>query len=176
MGVKMNDTLVSELKNPFTKDKAFVKLVKQYKEKIYWHVRRMVDLHEDADDIVQNVFIKIHKGIENFNEKSKLYTWIYRISMNETLSFIEKNKKHKHEEFTSNHKCFNEDQPQAKEIMEKLMAALRILPPKQRAVFNMRYFDELSYREISEIMGTSEGALKASYHHAAQKIKEQILT
>ena len=172
----MNDIeLVKRLQNPETKNQAFRLLVNTYKERIYWHVRRMVSIHEDADDIVQNVFIKIFKGIENFKSNSKLYTWIYRIATNESISFIEKNKKHITQSIENRDDDVSHDAPDAEIIMKKLMLALQKLPAKQRAVFNMRYFEDMPYKKMSEIMETSEGALKASYHHAMNKIKEFIL-
>lgn len=176
MGVKMKEIdLVKQLQNPQTKNHAFGKLVNSYKEKIYWHARRMVNEHEDANDIVQNVFVKIHKGIDGFSSNSKLYTWIYRITTNETISFIEKNKRHKHISIENQKENVESDNPSSEVIIKKLLSALQTLPPKQRAVFNMRYFEEMNYKSMSEILQTSEGALKASYHHAAQKIKQYIL-
>lgn len=174
--MKMNENdLVKKLQNPKTESIAFRQLVHLYKEKIYWHARRMVNQHEDANDIVQNVFIKIHKGIKGFNSNSKLYTWIYRITTNESISFIEKQKKHKHSSLEIQKENASSDDPRTEIIIEKLMFALQTLPPKQRAVFNMKYFEEMTYKSMSEILHTSEGALKASYHHAAQKIKQYIL-
>lgn len=167
--------LVIRLKNQKTKNEAFSQLVGAYKERIYWHVRRLISAHEDADDVVQNVFIKIFKGIDKFQSNSKLYTWIYRIATNESISFLEKNKKHQSQSLELHVETGTEDAPSSNLVMEKLMMALKELPAKQRAVFNMRYFEEMSYKEISEIMGTSEGALKANYHHAATKIKQYVL-
>lgn len=176
MGIEMNDIeLVKRLQNPETKSQAFRQLVSAYKERIYWHIRRMVSVHEDADDIVQNVFIKIYKGIDGFKSNSKLYTWIYRIATNESISFIEKNKRHNTLSIEERTENVSYDSPDAEQIMKKLMLALQELPAKQRAVFNMRYFEEMPYKKMSEIMETSEGALKASYHHAMNKIKEYIL-
>ncbi len=176
MGVVMEEKeLVSNLKNVETKQKAFQHLVHLYKERIYWHVRRMVGTHEDADDVVQNVFIKIFKGIDNFNSQSKLYTWIYRIATNECLTFIEKSKRNQSSSIEERFDAIADVDAQPERILGQLMSALRQLPPKQRAVFNMKYFEEMPYRKMSEIMGTSEGALKASFHHAKSKIKQHIL-
>ena len=176
MGVAMEEKeLVSNLKNAETKHKAFQQLVHLYKERIYWHARRMVGTHEDADDVVQNVFIKIFKGINNFNSQSKLYTWIYRIATNECLTFIEKSKRNHATPIEERFDAIADIDAQPERILSQLMSAIRQLPPKQRAVFNMKYFEEMPYRKMSEIMGTSEGALKASFHHAKLKIKQHIL-
>ncbi len=176
MGIEMDDIeLVKSLQNSSTQAEAFRQLVHLYKERIYWHVRRMVNNHEDADDIVQNVFIKIHKGIHGFKQQSKLYSWIYRIATNECISFIEKRKRHRTISIEHQGDKIQNEAPTPELIMKKLMHALQLLPAKQRAVFNMKYFEEMSYKEMSEIMETSEGALKASYHHATQKIKHTIL-
>jgi RNA polymerase sigma-70 factor (ECF subfamily) len=176
MGIEMDEIeLVKRLQNPATKSQAFGQLVSAYKERIYWHVRRMVSSHEDADDIVQNVFIKIFKGVDRFKSKSKLYTWVYRIATNESISFLEKNKNHKTQSIDKQPEKGSFDAPEAENIMKKLMLALQGLPAKQRAVFNMRYFEEMSYKKMSEILHTSEGALKASYHHATNKIRQYLL-
>ena len=139
---------------------------------LYYHIRRIVISHEDANDVLQNTFIKAWKGLKKFNRESKLSTWLYKIATNEALSFIKKNKKHqdalKNELVEKPSEYFIDE----KSIEAKLEKAILILPEKQRIVFNLKYFDELKYSEISEITGTSEGALKASYHIAVKKIEE----
>lgn len=154
-------------------------LVRTYQQRVYWHVRKMVIDHDDADDLTQEVFIKIHRYIGNFREDSQLFTWIYRIATNECLSFLDKKKKRFFlpigdvtAELTG--KLDNGAHISGDEIQRKLQKALLKLPDKQRLVFNMKYFDDLSYEEISGITETSVGALKASYHHAVKKIEEYL--
>jgi RNA polymerase sigma-70 factor (ECF subfamily) len=158
---------------------AFNQLVRKYQQKIYWHIRKMVIDHEDADDLTQEVFIKVWKHLENFRQDSQLYTWLYRIATNECLNFL-KSKKRKFflpindvsAELTA--KIDQADNISGDEIQLKLQKALLKLPDKQRLVFNMKYYDDLKYEEISEILGTSVGALKASYHLAVKKIEEYV--
>ena len=174
-----DEQLVEMLQNPVQRNTAFRTLVEIYQERIYWHVRKIVIVHEDADDVVQNVFVKIFKNIENFQGDSKLFTWIYRIATNESLSHLQKQKKHKNQteldasinymEHLSSDEYFDGD-----DITKQLILAIGQLPEKQRLVFQLRYFEDLTYKDISEILDTSEGALKASFHHATNKIKEII--
>ncbi len=160
-------------------DRGFKLLVTEYQERLYWNVRRMVHFHEDADDVLQNTFIKIFKNIKGFKSESKLYTWMYRIAHNEAISFLNKKKKHKvleledHLEFWEN-KLKADNYFNAEEAQIILVKAIETLPEKQKIVFNMRYFDELSYADISEILSTSVGALKASFHHAVKKIENYL--
>lgn len=169
--------LLEKIRNPDTRNYGFNMLVRAYQQRIYWHVRKMVIDHDDADDLTQEIFIKIHKHIENFREDSQLYTWIYRISTNECLTFLQK-KKNKF--FLPIHDVAKElsgkiDQGNhinGDEIQIKLQKALLTLPDKQRLVFNMKYFDDMTYEAISEITNTSVGALKASFHHAVKKIED----
>ncbi|EAQ49312.1 RNA polymerase sigma factor [Leeuwenhoekiella blandensis] len=157
----------------------FEDLVSQYKERLYWHIRRMVISHDDADDVLQNTFIKVYKNLHNFNGESQIYTWLYRIATNESLTFIKKRKRttqigseELQESLVANltsDPYFNGDEAQL-----TLQKAIDTLPAKQKQVFVMKYFDELQYNEISEILDTSEGALKASYHHAVKKITEYV--
>lgn len=154
-------------------------LVQKYREKIYWHVRRMVIDHDDSDDLVQNVFIKVWQNLESFREESRLYTWIYRIATNECMTFLKKKRlrffipihdvEHELEQ-----KVNADPQLSGDKIQQKLQQAILKLPERQRMVFNMRYYDEMSYEEISEVLGVTTGALKASYHHAAKKIEEYL--
>ena len=172
-------TVVAQLKNNKTKEKAFRVLVTQYKERLYWHIRKIVISHDDTDDVLQNTFIKIFKNIEKFNEQSKLYSWMYRIATNESITFINKRVKERNVDISEYHEqlastlesdiYFSGD-----EIQIILQKAIATLPQKQQLVFNMKYFDDLKYNEISEILETSIGALKASYFHAVKKIEKYI--
>jgi RNA polymerase sigma-70 factor (ECF subfamily) len=162
-----------------SRNMAFNQLVRKYQQKVYWHIRKMVIDHEDADDLTQEVFIKVWKHLENFRQDAQLYTWLYRIATNECLNFL-KSKKRKfflpindvEAELTA--KIDQADNMTGDEIQLKLQKALLKLPDKQRLVFNMKYYDDLKYEEISEILGTSVGALKASYHLAVKKIEEYV--
>jgi RNA polymerase sigma factor (sigma-70 family) len=169
--------LLEKIRNPETQNYGFNLLVRAYQQKIYWHIRKMVIDHDDADDLTQEVFIKIYKNIGRFREDSQLYTWIYRISTNECLSFLQRKKKKFFlpigdvaKELTG--KLDSASHVSGDEIQLKLQKALLTLPDKQRLVFNMKYFDDMSYENISEITNTSVGALKASFHHAVKKIED----
>ena len=172
-------TLVQQLKNMKSKELAFRELIAQYKERLYWHIRKIVISHDDADDVLQNTFIKIFKNIDTFKADSKLFSWMYRIATNESITFINKRAKDRnvdiseiHSEMVSNLQSdvyFSGD-----EIQLILQKAIATLPSKQQLVFNMKYFDELKYAQISEILETSVGALKASYFHAVKKIETYI--
>jgi len=169
--------LLVEFRNPATREKAFTSMIKKYQEKLYWHVRRMVIEHEDANDVLQNVFIRVWNGLENFREESQLYTWLYRIATNECLTYIEQQKKrtavslNEMESGLSN-KIKADKHFDANRLEWKLQLAIQQLPEKQRIVFNLRYYDEMPYEEMSRVLETSEGALKASYHHAVKKIED----
>ena len=174
-------TLIEQLKNASTKNDAFRELVKQYKERLYWHIRKIVISHDDADDVLQNTFIKIFKNIESFNQESKLYSWMYRIATNESLTFIkQKAKKNKVSTEELNTKIIDNLAAdvyfEGDEIQIKLQKAIALLPTKQQLVFKMKYFEELKYEEIAFILDTSVGALKASYHHAVKKIEAFVTT
>jgi RNA polymerase sigma factor (sigma-70 family) len=171
--------LIKELRQEHKKEHAFQKLVKLYQEKLYWHIRKMVISHDDTDDILQNTFIKVWKNIENFREESTLYTWLYRIATNETITFLNSQKKKKWlpiNEVTGYLIENMQSDPyfEGDKLEQKLQRAILKLPEKQRLVFNMRYFDEMKYEKMSEILSTSVGALKASYHHAAKKIEQYL--
>jgi RNA polymerase sigma-70 factor (ECF subfamily) len=176
-----NDQALLELfKNPATKEQAFTSIVKKYQEKLYWHIRRMVISHDDTDDVLQNMFIKAWKGLENFREDSQLYTWLYRIATNESLSFLAQKKKRNtvsisDDENGLSNQLKSDTNFDANKLEWKLQLGIQSLPEKQRLVFNLRYYDEMPYEEMSRVLETSEGALKASYHHAAKKIEEFIL-
>ncbi|MBL7852899.1 MAG: RNA polymerase sigma factor [Cyclobacteriaceae bacterium] len=169
--------LLLKVRNPETRGYGFNLLVRAYQQRVYWLVRKMVIDHDDADDITQEVFIKVHKAIDQFREDSQLYTWIYRIATNECLSFLNRKKRRFFlpiEDVAGQLTAKIDSTPglEGDEIQKKLQKALLKLPDKQRLVFNMRYYDDLSYEDMAEITKTSVGALKASYHHAVKKIEE----
>ncbi len=170
------------------RERAFTILIEQYQQKVYWHIRRMVRDHDDANDVMQNVFLKVWKSLENFRADSQLFTWIYRIATNETITFVNsRNKKatisfegtdndDDDTNFSPAHYIKGDShQVDGDDIQARLQIAIDSLPEKQKLVFNLRYYDEMPYEQMSEVLGTSEGALKASYHHAALKI-EKFLT
>ncbi len=173
-------TLLEQFKEPSTKESGYTRIIKKYQEKLYWHIRRMVVEHEDANDVLQNMFIKVWNGLENFREDSQLYTWLYRIATNESLTFLEQRKKRaslslSDEKSGLANKVRASEHFDANKLEWKLQVAIQQLPEQQRAVFNLRYYDEMPYQEMSKVLETSEGALKASYHHAVKKIEEYIL-
>ncbi|HEY9007176.1 RNA polymerase sigma factor [Ohtaekwangia sp.] len=169
--------LLEKIRNADTRNYGFNLLVRVYQQRVYWHIRKMVIDHDDADDVTQEVFIKIHKNIDNFREDSQLYTWIYRIATNECLSFLQRKKRRfflpiadVSKELSA--KLDSSSHVSGDEIQLKLQKALLKLPDKQRVVFNLKYFEDMSYEEIAAITNTSVGALKASYHHAVKKIED----
>lgn len=169
--------LLVKIKNPETRHYGFNLLVRKYQEKIYWHIRKMVIDHDDSDDLVQDIFLKVWHNIDKFREDAQLYTWIYRIATNECLNFL---RKKRNRFFIPIHdiqgelsqKLDESTYVDGDEIQVKLQKALLTLPDKQRMVFNMKYFDEMKYEDMASITGTSVGSLKASYHHAVKKIEE----
>lgn len=171
--------LVAQLKDPISQEIAFKNLINQYKERLYWHIRKIVISHYDADDVLQNTFIKIFKNIHSFKGESQLYSWMYRIATNESISFINKKAKEQYIDLSdlqykladnlTSDTYFSGD-----EIQLLLQKAIVSLPPKQQIIFNMKYFDEMKYNDMSEILNTSVGALKASYFHAVKKIENYI--
>ena len=177
----INETeFIVRLQDPLSKEAAFRELLQLYKERLYWHIRKIVISHDDADDVLQNTFIKVYRSIDKFKGDSKLYSWMYRIATNESITHINKNAKRlqisneEHQTMAINNLTadvyFEGD-----EIQLKLQKAIATLPQKQQLVFNMKYFDNLKYKDIAAILETSEGSLKASYHIAVKKI-EQFLT
>jgi RNA polymerase sigma-70 factor (ECF subfamily) len=176
----VNDkALLLQFKDAATKEKAFTGILKKYQERLYWHIRRMVVDHEDANDVLQNMFIKVWGGLDNFREDSQLYIWLYRIATNECLTHLEKQKRRvsvslDDEDSGLEDKIKASENFDANKLEWKLQLAIQQLPEKQRLVFNLRYYDELPYEEMSRVLETSEGALKASYHHAAKKIEDFI--
>lgn len=175
----MDDKEILDLYTSGKRERAFREIVESYSERLYWHVRRFLCSHEDTDDLLQEIFLKIWTALPSFRAESQLYTWIYRIATNETLNFLNKQKVRAALRFESlsdklvdridEDPWFNGDQ-----LQRNLMKAVQKLPEKQRLVFTMRWFEDLSYEDISEILGTSVGALKASYHFAAEKIKAEL--
>lgn len=170
---------INALKNSDTQEIAFNKLLSDYKERLYWHVRKIVIDHDDANDVLQNTFIKVFDNINTFKQNSSIYTWMFRIATNESLNYINKKAKKigiSNEEWIAEKSDKLKSDPyfDGDEAELKLQKAISKLPEKQRIVFNMRYFEEMKYEKISEILGTSEGGLKASYHHAVKKIKTYI--
>lgn len=171
--------LITKLKDESTRDFAFQDLVNKYKERLYWHIRKIVISHDDTDDVLQNTFVKVWRSVENFREESSLYTWLYRIATNESLTFINSNKRRSFmpmndtSEFLMNN-LTSDPYFDGDEIQMRLQEAILKLPEKQRIVFNMKYFDDIKYEEMSQILETSVGALKASYHHAVKKVEEHL--
>ncbi len=171
--------LVENLKNSELREQAYRELITLYKERLYWHIRKMVLDHDDTDDVLQNTFIKIFRNIDSFKGDSKLYTWMYRIATNEAITFI-------NQKARKNMVSSEEIQQQAllqlesdvyfegDEIQLKLQKAIAMLPQRQQLIFNMKYFDDLTYEDLSEILGTSVGGLKSSYHIAVKKIANQL--
>ncbi|MFK7921833.1 MAG: RNA polymerase sigma factor [Bacteroidia bacterium] len=179
MVVTEEKQLLLLIRDPDTKHKAFEDIVRNYQKPLYFHIRRIVIAHADADDVLQNTFLKAWRYIDNFRAESSLKTWLYRIATNEALSFLNKQKKQYHEavEDINNDLRHSLDQSPniaGDEIQIRLQAAILRLPDRQRLVFNMRYFDDLKYAEMAEMLELSVGALKASYHHAVKKIEKYI--
>lgn len=165
---------------PEHQNKALKLLIDTYQKKLYWQIRRIVISHDDADDALQNTFIKAWQGLRNFNQESSLFTWLYRIATNEALQILRKkaqehNIPYEQVSYVLSNTLITDPYFKGDDIQKKLQQAILSLPEKQRMVFNMRYYDELSYEEMAEILETSVGALKASYHHAVKKIEEHLL-
>lgn len=167
--------LIKDLQNPATARQGFDTLMRMYGEQIYWQIRKMVMSHEDANDILQNCFLKAWSNLSNFRGDAKLSTWLYKIATNEAINFLnkERNRRDLTEDSGDSFLLSNIESDEyfdGDDLQKKFQSAIVKLPEKQRLVFNMRYFDEMKYEKISEILGTSVGALKASYHHAVKKI------
>ena len=179
---QVDDKLILELfRDEKTRNAALTHLIANYQQRLYWHIRKIVISHDDSDDVLQNTFIKVWKGLENFKEESQLYTWVYRIATNEALTFLrQKQKKNTTSihpiEYELSKNLESDNYFSGDEIQLKLQQAILTLPEKQRIVFNMRYYDETPYEEMSKILETSVGALKASYHIAAKKIEELLVS
>ncbi len=165
--------LLKQLRDASTKEAAFTRLVREYQEPLYWQIRRMVVVHDDADDVLQNTFIKAWSAIDSFRQESRLQTWLFRIAINESLNHLSKKKQVLSLDQTeigiadtlASDSYFDGD-----EVQKQFQTAINSLPEKQRLVFNLKYFDEMKYEDMSDMLGTSIGALKASYHHAVKKI------
>jgi len=170
--------LAQSLKN--NKESAFRQLVILYQERLYFHIRKIVINHDDADDVLQNTFLKVWNNIDTFREESAIYTWLYRIATNEAITFLNSKKRKSWVSLQDSsdslmHNLKTDPYFEGDEIQMKLQKAILNLPEKQRIVFNMKYFDEIKYEEMSKILNTSVGALKASFHHAVKKIEEYLL-
>lgn len=173
------ENIIKNLQNGTNQDEAFRALISEHKVRLYWHIRNIVKVHEDADDVLQNTFLKVYKNIDKFKGDSKLFSWMYRIGTNESITFLNKKAKKlriSDQEFKDylidslqSDVYFEGDQ-----IQVELQKAIETLPEQQKKVFNMRYFEDLSYEDMSEILESSVGALKANYHHARKKV-EKIL-
>lgn len=176
----MQDGDIIRLYRDGDRERAFSEIVKAYGERLYWHVRRFVCCHEDADDLVQEIFVKIWAALPSFREEAQLFTWIYRIATNETLNFLRRQKVRAALSFRSidseMERMIDEDPWfDGDAAQRRLMKAMQRLPQKQRVVFSLRYFEDMKYEDISRITGTSTGALKASYHIAYEKIKKELI-
>lgn len=172
---------IQELLNPKTQNQAFEKLLKEYQKPLYNHIRNIVIDHDDADDVLQNTFVKVFQYLNRFKGESRLFSWMYRIASNEALTFLsQKAKKNGISSETLQNKTIDNLKADVyfdgNEIQIQLQKAIVLLPEKQQLIFKMKYFEELKYEEISEILGTSVGALKASYHHAVKKIEAFVTT
>jgi len=179
---QVDDKIILDLfRDEKTRNTALGHLITKYQQRLYWHIRKIVIGHDDSDDVLQNTFIKIWKGLENFKEESQLYTWIYRIATNEALTLLRQKQKMQTSsihpiEYELSKNLESDNYFTGDEIQLKLQQAILTLPEKQRLVFNMRYYDETPYEEMSKILETSVGALKASYHIAAKKVEEYLVT
>ena len=174
-----DEEILSMFREQSTKSKGFTLLMNKYNERIYWHIRRLVVSHDDAQDVLQETFINVYNGLDGFAGDSKLYTWLYRIATNECLRLFRTKKKFLTSYDEINDKLINQlhdsSNTDADVILVKFQEAILRLPEKQRLVFNMRYYDELSYEEISQVLNSSVATLKTNYHYASGKIKEFML-
>jgi RNA polymerase sigma-70 factor (ECF subfamily) len=173
--------IIEAFKSPGSKERAFNDLVRKYQERLYWHIRKIVIYHDDADDAIQNTFVKAWQNLSNFRAESSIYTWLFRIATNESLSLIRSRKKHQfHTSEDNDYEAYLAENLESDSYFDGdeaqlvLQKAILTLPEKQRLVFNMKYFDEMKYEDMAEILETSVGALKASYHHAVKKIEKYI--
>jgi RNA polymerase sigma-70 factor (ECF subfamily) len=172
--------LTKRLKDPKQKDKAFRDLLDLYQERLYWHIRKIVITHDNASDVLQNTFIRVYKGIKNFKEKSTLHTWMYRIAYNESIRYLDKNKINTSVSLEQDNNSYINNLKQdeyfdGNELQMRLHSIISELSEKQQRVFQMKYFDDLSFREISELLDVSENTLKSSYYSVVKTIEEKIL-
>jgi RNA polymerase sigma factor (sigma-70 family) len=171
--------IIALCSNPSRKREGFTLLMEAYRERLYNIIRRMVIHHEDASDVLQNTFLKVWQGLDQFRGDAKLFTWLYRIATNEAISHLQRGKRQYWDDLPENVAATAQEAATdipATELLEKLTRAVDILPEKQRAVFVLRYYEEMPYEEMSAMFGTSVGALKASYHHAVKKVERFLLT
>lgn len=169
-----DEAILALATNEETRELGFRHLVTTYQQRLYAVIRRQVNRHEDADDVLQNTFIKIFRHLERFEQRSELYTWMYRIATNEVINFLQREKRMRTDELNTNINVEADAHMDTSGIEDDLEQAIRALPERQQMVFRMRYYDELSYKEMADLLQLSEGALKASFHHAARKITEDI--
>lgn len=172
--------LIKKLKNPKLKNEAFKDLLDMYQERLYWHIRKIVVTHDNANDVLQNTFLRVYKGIKNFKEQSSLHTWMYRIAYNESIRFLEKNRIQTSVNLNDENYNYLKNLTQdiyfdGNEVQLKLHSIISNLSEKQKRVFQLKYFDDLSFREISVILDVSENTLKSSYYSAVKTIEEQIV-
>lgn len=180
MAAEKDEQILAMIKSGGNPERGYRLLMDAYQLPLYRHIRRMVQSHEDADDVLQNTFLKVFRNIANFEERSSLYTWIFKIASNEAFTFIKKN--NRHAAFFDNgessadleSRSIATSQVNGEQIREMLHVAMEYLPVKQKQVFSLRYFEEMDYRQMSAVLETSEGALKASFHHAVKKIEDFI--
>ena len=179
MSETSDEYLLSLIKNPTSKDKGFLQLMDAYKRPLYWHIRRLVVSHEDAEDILQETFINVYRFADSFKGESRIFTWLYRIATNECTKHFRKNKNWlKNAELITDQiigDLSGNDSENSEEMLVKFQQAILKLPEKQRMVFNLRYYDELSYEEIGQILNSSVNALKTNYHYASEKIKQYLI-
>lgn len=171
----MTDQEILALANhPDTREKGFRLLVDTYQQRLYQVIRSRVNNHDDADDILQNTFLKVFRHLERFEQRAELFTWMYRIACNETINFIKLNNRHRTEELTTHADIYAEPDTDIRHLESYLETVVSTLPERQQMVFRMRYYDELSYKEIASLLDLTEGALKASFHHAVKKIEMEL--
>ncbi len=171
----MTDEAILQLaRQPHTREEGFRQLVRAYQHRLYQVVRRQLPSHEDADDVLQNTFLKIFRHLDGFEGRSELYTWMYRIAQNEVYNFTKRNAKMKWVTLENHEEKREEPHLNAEELAHSLEVAVNGLPQRQQMVFRMRYYDELSYKQMAEILKLTEGALKASFHHAVKRIEEEL--
>lgn len=173
---KSSSEIIKLIQDKATIERGFRYIVSQYKERLYWLIRRMVIHHNDAEDVMQNTFLKVWKNIDKYRGDAELYTWLYRIAVNESLAFLNQKKKQQfnlsdYGEVLSN-QLESDTYFDGTEAQKHLQKAILKLPDQQRLVFNLRYYDEMKYQDMAKILDKSEGALKANYHHAVKKVEE----
>ena len=178
--MKNEADFIKRLTSSRHKEKAFAELLDLYQQRLYWHIRKLVLTHENADDVLQNTFLRVYKSLSNFKQQSSLSTWMYRIAHNESLRFLENEKKKKHislDDETNNYLgILTQDVYfEGKEVQLKLQRLLSELPDKQRKIFQMKYYDNLKFRQMADILGVKEGTLKSSYYSTVKRIEEKIL-